>query len=87
MGDYEQALNLVEKLLLAGMSSLGVTDVSRLSAEQRQPVTCVILKELEERTMKSIKENKDVLSRITEILADQETLSGDTLRKYIQPVA
>jgi len=37
--------------------------------------------------MKSIKENKDVLLRITEILADQETLSGDTLRKYIQPVA
>ncbi len=87
MGDYEQALNLVEKLLLAGMSSLGVTDVSRLSAEQRQPVTRVILKELEERTMESIKENKDVLLRITEILADQETLSGDTLRKYIQPVA
>ena len=82
MEDYEQALNLVEKLLLAGMSSLGVTDVSLLSAEQRQPVTRAILTELEERTMKTIKENKDVLLRITEILADEETLSGDTLRKY-----
>lgn len=87
MGDYEQALNLVEKLLLAGMSSLGVTDVSRLSAEQRQPVTRAILTDLEERTIKTIKENKEVLFRITEILADEETLSGDILRKYIQGVA
>lgn len=87
MGDYEQALNLVEKLLLAGMSSLGVTDVSLLSAEQRQPVTRSILAELEERTMRTIKNNKDVLLRITELLADEETLSGDTLRKYLQNVA
>lgn len=87
MGDYEQALNLVEKLLLAGMSTLGVTDVSLLSAEQRQPVTRAILADLEDRTMKTIKDNKDILLRITEILADEETLSGDTLRKYIQPVA
>ena len=87
MGDYEQALNLVEKLLLAGMSSLGVTDVSLLSAEQRQPVTRSILADLEERTMKTIKKNKDVLLRIAEILADEETLSGDTLRIYFQNVA
>lgn len=87
MGDYEQALNLVEKLLLAGMSSLGVTDVSLLSAEQRQPVTRSILADLEERTMKTIKKNKDVLLRIAEILADEETLSGDTLRMYLQNVA
>ncbi|HUS87766.1 MAG TPA: AAA family ATPase [Desulfosporosinus sp.] len=87
MGDYEQALNLVEKLLLAGMSSLGVTDVSLLSAEQRQPVTRSILADLEERTMKTIKKNKDVLLRIAEILADEETLSGDTLRIYLQNVA
>ena len=87
MGDYEQALNLVEKLLLAGMSALGVTDVSLLSAEQRQPVTRSILADLEERTMKTIKKNKDVLLRLAEILADEETLSGDTLRIYLQNVA
>lgn len=87
MGDYEQALHLVEKLLMAGMSSLGVTDVSLLSAEQRQPVTSSILADLEDRAMKTIKDNKEVLLRITEILADEETLSGDTLRKYIQTVA
>jgi len=84
MGDYELALNLVEKLLLAGMSSLGVTDVSLLSAEQRQPVTRAILADLEQRTKKTIKNDKDVLLRIAEILADEETLSGDTLRIFLQ---
>ena len=87
MGDYEQALNLVEKLLLAGMSSLGVTDVSLLSAEQRQPVTRSILADLEERTRGLIQKNKETLLRIADILADEETLSGDTLRNYIQDVA
>ena len=87
MGDYEQALNLVEKLLLAGMSSLGVIDVSLLSAEQRQPVTRSILADLEQRTMETLKKNKEVLLRIAEILADEETLSGDALRNYMENVA
>jgi cell division protease FtsH len=87
IGDYEQALNLVEKLLLSGMSTLGVVDVSLLSAEQRQPVTRSILADLEERTVKTIKENKDFLLTIAEILADEETMSGDTLRKYLSNTA
>ncbi|WP_407308574.1 AAA family ATPase [Desulfosporosinus sp. SB140] len=86
-GDYEQALNLVEKMLLAGMSSLGVTDVSLLSAEQRQPVTKDILAELEKRTMFIIQQNRDTLLRITGILQEEESLSGDTLRIYLQNAA
>ncbi|MCB8817747.1 AAA family ATPase [Desulfosporosinus shakirovi] len=86
-GDYEQALNLVEKMLLAGMSPLGVTDVSRLNADQREPVTKDILTELEERTMKIIEENKQSLLGITKILEEEETLSGETLRTYLKTVA
>jgi cell division protease FtsH len=84
MGDYEQALKLVEKMLLAGMSSLGVTDVSLLNAEQRQPVTREILAELKERTIRIIEKNKDALLRVTEILEEEETLSGEILREYLQ---
>jgi len=85
-GDYEQALNLVEKMLLAGMSSLGVTDISLLNAEQRHPVTRDIFAELEERTMKIIKDNKQSLLGITKILEAEETLSGETLRTYLKTV-
>lgn len=86
-GDYEQALNLVERMLLSGMSSLGVTDVSRLNAEQRQPVTKSILADLEERTKTVLLKNKLSLMKITEILEEEETLSGDTLRLYLLSVA
>lgn len=86
-GDYEQALNLVEKMLQSGMSPLGVTDISRLNAEQRQSVTKDILTGLEERTRKIIAENKQSLLRLTEILTTEETLNGDVLRTYLQTVA
>lgn len=86
-GDYEQALNLVERMLISGMSSLGVTDVSRLNAEQRQPVTKDILAELEERTKTILLKNKALLIKITEILGEEETLSGDNLRMYLLNVA
>lgn len=82
-GDYEQALNLLEKMLLAGMSSLGVTDVSRLNAEQRQRVTQDILLELEERTKAVLLKNKHSLVEITEILTEEETLSGDAFREHL----
>lgn len=86
-GDYEQALNLVERMLLSGMSSLGVTDVSRLNAEQRQPVTKAILCDLEERTKIILLKNKLSLMKVTEVLQEEETLTGDTLRMYLLNVA
>lgn len=86
-GDYEQALNLVEKMLLAGMSSLGVTDISRLNADQRQTETRDILTELEERTTKILKANIETLLRVTEILEEEETLGGEVLRSHLQTVA
>ena len=86
-GDYEQALNLVERMLLSGMSSLGVTDVSRLDAEHRQLVTKDILAGLEDRTKLILLKNKHSLVKITEILEDEETLSGDALRMYLIDVA
>ena len=50
-------------------------------------MTCSILEDLEARTKKIIKENKNVLLKIAEILADEETLTGDTLRIHLQNVA
>lgn len=86
-GDYEQALNLVEKMLLAGMSSLGVTDVTRLNAEQRQAVTRDILAELEVKTKQIIEKNQEALMRVTELLESEESMSGETLRSYLHAVA
>jgi ATP-dependent metalloprotease FtsH len=83
-GDYEQALHMVEKMLSAGMSSLGVIDVQRLSADQRQQVTRDILAELEERTRDIIIKHKDILSMLTSDLQLQEVINGEKLRSLIE---
>jgi ATP-dependent Zn proteases len=87
MADYEQALDLVEKILSAGMSSLGITDVSLLNAEQRQPVTKHILAELEERTKQIIDKNIDALLHISDTLEVEENLNGEELRIYLKGIA
>lgn len=82
-GDYEQALNLVDKILASGMSSLGVIDATKLGAEQRQTVTSEILHQLEEKTRDVILRNKETLTELTEILQKEEVLNGETLRSFL----
>lgn len=83
-GDYEQALHMVEKMLASGMSSLGVVDVSKLGAEQRQKVSRDILSQLEVRTREVVLENKSTLTELTKLLQSEEVLNGEKLRVLIE---
>ena len=86
-GDYEQALNLVERMLSSGMSRLGIVDLSCLSDEQRQEATRQILAELEQKTEATIRAKLAVLEQIAEILKKEETVTGETLRARLQGAA
>ncbi|MFZ3102996.1 MAG: AAA family ATPase [Desulfitobacteriaceae bacterium] len=86
-GDYEQALNLVEKILQSGMSSLGVTDISRISKVQRQDITRDILGYLEMRTKEIIMQKKVVLLEIANLLESEECIDGEILRSRLQGAA
>lgn len=79
-GDYAQALQMVEKIIASGMSSLGVVNVEKLSSSQREKVSGEILGQLEERTRKIIVEQEDALLKLVDILQKEEVLSGDELR-------
>lgn len=83
-GDYEQALHMVEKMLASGMSTLGVVDVAKLGAEQRQQVTGEILEQLEERTRQIILERKGLLEKVVQVLKIEEVLDGERLRLLIE---
>ncbi len=83
-GDYEQALRMVERMLASGMSSLGVVDVSKLGAEQRQNVSRDILSQLEERTREVILQNQSTLVELTKLLQSEEVLNGEKLRVLIE---
>lgn len=82
-GDYEQALRMVEQMLASGMSTLGVVDVSKLGAEQRQNVTRDILNQLEERTREVIIRSQAALAELTQLLQSEEVLNGEKLRVLI----
>ncbi|SHN82008.1 AAA family ATPase [Desulfitobacterium chlororespirans] len=86
-GDYEQALHMVEKMLASGMSSLGVVDVAKLGADQRQQVTREILAQLEERTRQVILDKKGILERVVQVLKTEEVLNGERLRLLIEEEA
>jgi ATP-dependent Zn protease len=83
-GDYQQALHLVEKMLVSGMSPLGVVDVERLDPEQRYDVTRRILSRLEERTKEVLNRNQERLMRIARMLEQEEVLSGEELRVNLE---
>ena len=86
-GDYEQALHMVEKMLASGMSTLGVVDVAKLGADQRQQVTGEILAALEERTRQLILDRKGILERVVQVLKTEEVLNGERLRLLIEEEA
>ncbi len=82
-GDYAQALQMVEKIIASGMSSLGVVNVEKLSSSQREKVSGEILSQLEEQTREIIMAQKETLNRLVEVLQKEEVLSGDKLRGII----
>jgi ATP-dependent Zn protease len=86
-GDYEQILNLIEKILQSGMSSLGVVDSSRISKEQRHNIIQEIIGSLEAKTKKILIEKKTVLIEIAKLLEKEESIEGEILRGYLQGVA
>lgn len=86
-GDYQQALNLLEKMMMAGMTKLGVIDLENLGPEKRLETTQEILKDLEKRTQAIISSHAKVLIELAEILRTEETLTGETLRTYLHKAA
>ena len=82
-GDYTQALQMVEKIIASGMSSLGVVNVEKLSSSQREKVSGEILSQLEEKTREIIVEQKETLIKLVEVLQEEEVLSGDKFRGII----
>ncbi len=86
-GDFSQALNLAEKMLISGMSKLGVVDLDNLGPEKRHEATKEIFEHLETKTREVVQRHREVILTLAEILRTEETISGESLREYLQPSA
>lgn len=79
--DFEQALSLVETMMNAGLTGLGIINVQMITKEQRVEENGVILDDLFSRTRTMLEEQKTVFDRTLELLIQEEVVSGDEFRR------
>ena len=83
-GDFDQALQLVDTLVNAGLTDLGIVKVEQVPAELLMKERKVILERLMEQTRNALENEKDVFSLALIPLIDAEQLSGEAIRCLIR---
>ena len=79
-GDFEQAAQLAERLVLAGLSRLGIVHKDRLPPNVLHDEIQAILQQEEQRVRTWLAEHRDVLIELAQRLLEDEKLAGDELR-------
>ncbi len=86
-GDYQQAVELARRLVFGGMSRLGVVSEETLPEPLLHRVVSEIMASQEERARRLLAQNLDVLKSIAVRLLEEESLSGDELRRFLAAAA
>lgn len=82
-GDFQQAVQLAQKIILAGMSRIGIIHEDTIPQEQLHEVQTEILNEAREQVRNMLQDHIDVLEHVADRLQVEETLSGDELRELM----
>ncbi|WP_276351542.1 AAA family ATPase [Cohnella caldifontis] len=82
-GDFEQATGIVRTLIESGMSELGIVHPEALTQVEWARENASILDGLMDRTRQHLAVNKDKFYEMLDVLAKEETLSGDRLRECL----
>ncbi len=81
--DYKKALEMVDEIIFSGMSDLGVVNDERIPEEVFFKEQKKIINYIKEKVNKIIDKNMDLLNEISEILLNEEKISGEKIRKII----
>jgi len=81
--DFEQTVNMAERIIKSGMSELGVVSLDAVPSEIRFRVTTDIIRKQENRVREYLKKNEAVLNEIVDLLLDRERISGEHFRAII----
>lgn len=82
-GDFEQAVELAERLVAAGMSSLGIVHRQTLPPQQLHEEIQAILRSREQVVRERLRAAESLMHRVVAQLLEQERLSGEELRAAI----
>jgi cell division protease FtsH len=82
-GDFEQALNLAERLIRSGLSDLGVVDPDNLSVQVRHEEQRKLIQSQEEYVKQQITVCKEKLHEIAMHLLAEEKMTGAKFRSIL----
>ncbi len=82
--DFNQSVELAQKMINAGLSSLGVVSYKHLSPAEIQHTIQEIITQQEKRAAQIIKSNMQLVRKGAEILLEEEKVSGEFLREQMR---
>ncbi len=81
--DFKHASEMAKQIIYSGMSDLGIISSEDIPKDQVHNMISKILREIENETKEVLCKKKSYLEKMTELLLDKETLSGDEIRILI----
>mgnify|MGYP000050096922 CR=1 FL=1 len=84
INDFEKAVGLARRMVLSGMSRLGVVDEDIVPDQELYQVVSSIIREEEEKVRNIISRHRSFLRKIAWILVDKEAVSGAEFRRLFK---
>jgi cell division protease FtsH len=82
--DFQRALSLAKRIVSYGMSSLGIVDRDTASSDAIARATREIIDGCEVKVKNSLAQNRSTITRVSQLLAEKETVSGEHLRSLLK---
>ncbi|WP_018247577.1 AAA family ATPase [Orenia marismortui] len=81
--DFEKAIKVAQQIIFSGMSKLGVVGKDSLPGKMLHDTISEIINEQEAIVREEIKNNKDFIHQVVEILLEEESIIGDEFRRLL----
>ncbi|MFV9510653.1 AAA family ATPase [Tepidibacillus sp. LV47] len=85
--DFDQVLNLIQHMIEAGLTSLGIVNTNYVSKDKIVEETNEILDLLLTKTKELLQEHKTVIEEALDFLEKEEVLSGEEFRQMIAKIS
>ena len=82
--DFKKAIKLVKRMIIAGMTDLGVVEEDSVPKNLLHEEKTKILNSLEDKVREIVNNNRNVIEVVSKNLVDEERFSGEELRELLE---